>query len=316
MKTLKHDSVCRAARPAPRHRRALLRRVARGLGLAALVAGVAPRAARGADAPYVNAQAIRERFDRITEAEVEALRGKKILFASRSFGLNLMNGFRRLEQENPKLKFPGTYARYDVFRAGGDLSAIPADAFEKSNFVHFLCTYWPHGKRVEETNTLMRQAPHNFGRQVDAVVIFFHTARPEDAMAYGDAMDALRRDFPNARVIYVTSGFSGPKFAENNGRSAAFGEAIRARYRGKAPLYDLGAILSDDFRVGNVFAPEYSVDPAELHPSAPAGELLMAKGFLLTLVEAFRQPDPPTHDGASNPATPTPRLQRPPRRQP
>ena len=264
----------------------------------------------------MNAQAIRERFDRITEAEVEALRGKKILFASRSFGLNLMNGFRRLEQENPKLKFPGTYARYDVFKAGGDLSAIPADAFEKSNFVHFLCTYWPHGKRVEETDTLMRQAPHNFGRQVDAVVIFFHTARPEDAKPYGDAMDALQRDFPNARVIYVTSGFSGPKFAANNEKSAAFGEAIRARYRGKAPLYDLGAILSDDFRAGNVFAPEYSVDPAELHPSAPAGELMMAKGFLLVLVEAFRQAGPPSGEGIAPAVPPAPRLQRPPRRQP
>jgi len=116
---------------------------------------------------------------------------------------------------------------------------------------------------------------------------------------YARGMDALQRDFPHARMIYVTAGFMGPSREKENEAAHAFSEAIRARYKGKAPLYDLGAILSDDFRAGHAYAPEYSKDPAEIHPNQPAGEIMMAKGFLLVLVEAFRGEETPA---ATSPA--------------
>ena len=174
-------------------------------------------------------------------------------------------------------------------KAGGDVSVIPADALQKSNFVHFLGTYWPHTKRLEEMNRVLHDPPHEFGKSVDAVIVFYHTAKPDLIETYAAQMEAWRTEYPNARFIYVTSGFMGPKFEKENAASQAFGELVRERFKGKVPIYDMGAILSDDFRVGHVYCPEYSQDPAEVHPNLPAGESMMAKGFLLVLKEAFAQ---------------------------
>ena len=249
-------------------------------------AAAAPAAGAGT-VGYVDSAAIKARFDTVTAADMEMLRGKKILFASRSFGLNLFGGLRQLAQEDAKYQFDASYVRYDVFKAGGDLSVIPADAFAEKNIVHFLATYWPHTKRVEEVDQLLRNAPHSFGKVADIVIIFFHTAAPKDFEQYAAKMDAMQRDFPKIKFIYVTAGLMAESQAKSNEQAHAWSELVRARYKGKVPLYDLGKILSDDFRVGHVYCPEYSKDPAGVHPNLPAGQMMMAKGFLLVLKEAF-----------------------------
>jgi len=255
------------------------------IGIALILASTA---AAQADAPYVDSAAIKQRFDKITAADMEALRGKKILFASRSFGLNLRGGLALLSRQNKQYDILGSYERFDVFKAGSDLSVIPADAFEKHNFVHFLATYWPHTKRLEEVDTVMRQPPHEFGEDVDFVVIYFHTALPTIFDTYVKTLDGLQREFPNARVIYTTAGFMAESRKKDNDNSFAFNEKVRERYKSKAPLYDLGKILSDDYAAGQFFAPGYSSDPAGVHPNEDAGEIMMAKGFLLVLVEAMK----------------------------
>lgn len=264
------------------------------LGLTALLFFTAYNATAAESAPYVDSQAIRDRFDQITAADMDLLRQKKILLVSRSFGLNLCKGISELAKQDPKYNLLGSYERFDVFKAGSNLSIIPADAFENKNFVHVLCTHWPLTKRVEETGQLLTQPAHEFGKTVDAVIIFYHTCTPSIFEPYSAAMAEWQAAFPNARFIYVTSGFGGPKYAKNNEDSFAFGEKVRQDLKGKVPIYDLGAILSDDFRVGHVYCPEYSQDPAEVHPNLPAGETMMAKGFLLVLKEAFEQASPET----------------------
>ena len=277
--------------------------------LAVFIAVANAPAASAADvpkeAPYVNSKAIKERFDQITDQDMDTLRQKKIVLASRSFGLNLHGGLTALAKANPKYELLKSYERYDVNRAGGDLSIIPADVFSRLTFVHFLATVWPLAKRVDEMDTLFRQPPHNFGQKADAAIIFYHTASPDAFDYYASKMDALRTDFPKTRFIYVCSGLSGPQFARTNEPSFAFSEKIRARYKGKVPVYDMGAILSDDFRDGHVFCPEYSKDPVGLHPSAPAGVEALAKGFLLVLAETFRQ-DQATAIAAASSLTPLP----------
>jgi hypothetical protein len=241
------------------------------------------------DAPYVDSKAAKDRFSEVTAADMEALRGKRILFASRSFGLNLHNGLRALAKEDKTYELLSSYERYDVFKAGGDLSVIPADALAKKNFVHFLATYWPHTKRMEEMDTLLRKPPHEFGNQVDIVIVFFHTARPENFESYANQMDQWVKDFPKTRFIYVTAGFMGPKYEEKENKLAhEWSEKVRERYKGKQPLYDLGKILSDDFRAGHKYAPEYSKDPAEVHPSSNEGQIMMAKGMLLLLADTLK----------------------------
>lgn len=241
-----------------------------------------------APAPYVDSAAIKQRFGTVSAADMDALRSKRILFASRSFGLNLYRGLAALAKRDDRYDLLGSYERYDVFKAGGDLSVIPARAFENRQFVHFLATYWPHTTRVVEMDTLLRKPPHEFAKLADFAIIFFHTALPENFEQYADTMDALQRDFPRLRCIYVTAGFMAAEKAKENEAAHAWSEKVRARYQGRAPLYDLGKILSDDFRTGHAFAPEYSSDSAGVHPSAPAGEEMMAKGFLLVLRDALR----------------------------
>ncbi|MBN2582796.1 MAG: leucine-rich repeat domain-containing protein [Planctomycetes bacterium] len=291
--------------------RALVPSVLSLVVLLGTVAGAvaADKGKKGA-APYVDSATIKERFKEITAEDMQMLRGKKILFASRSFGLNLCAGLKALAREDAKYEFLSSYARYDVFKANGDVGVIPADAFKQANFVHFLATYWPHTKRVEEVEQVLTQKPHEFGKQADVVVIYFHTADPKNFEQYATKMDAMQKAMPNIRFIYVTAGFMDKdKQAKLNEQAHAWSELVRQRYKGKAPLYDLGKILSDDFRCGHGYCPEYSKDPAGVHPNLDAGQTMMAKGFLLVLRDAFKwKPgsgdDAPPKD-AKDPAAPS-----------
>lgn len=253
---------------------------------------------------YVDAQAVKERFSTITDEDMEMLRGKKILFGSQSFGMNMASGLRLLAKEDKKYDLVSSYQKYSFTdwseKAGADkgknflLTRLPADVFSQFNFVHFGITIYPWTKRTEEMDTLIRMEPHSFGRIVDAAMIFFHTGpNAKEFEFYAQKMDALQADYPNIRFIYCASGLSGPKFAKNNENSFAYSELVRARYKGKVPLYDMGKILSDDYRDGHVFCHEYSNDPADLHPNLPEGEKMLARGFLLVLRDAFRAPWPP-----------------------
>jgi hypothetical protein len=244
-----------------------------------------------AAAPFIDAKAVRERFASITPQDMAMLREKRILLVSRSFGLNTRDGLQALAKQDATYDLLSAYKRFDVFKAGGDLAVVPPDAFASNRFVHVLGTFWPFTKRVEETEALLRAQPHNFASVVDAVVVFYHTANAAAFAPYAARMDALCSEFPRIRFIHVTAGFMGPKFAKENTAAHAFSEQVRERYRGKRPVFDMGAILSDDFRAGQVFCPEYSKDPAQVHPDAEAGELALGKGFLLVLRDAFRMPD-------------------------
>lgn len=239
-----------------------------------------------ADAPYVDSKAIKERFKNISDDDMKMLRDKKILLVSRSFGLNLCNGLRKLSKEDAKYEMLGSFVRYDIPRKG--FESVEPDAFKEHHFVHVLGTYWPHTKRMEETDDLIRKAPHEFGKIVDAVIIFFHIGTPNNFDAISAKIDAMQKDYPKVKFIYVTSGFLAKEKAKENEASFEFSEKVREKYKGKVPLYDMGAILSDDHRDGHFFCAEYSKDPAGIHPSTDLGEMMMAKGFLLVLTEAFK----------------------------
>jgi len=235
---------------------------------------------------YVDSKAIKDRFASVTSEDMDMLRSKKILFMSRSFGLNTVQGLGLLAKQDKKYDLLASYKRVG-FGGAGD-PPVPSDIFAHFNFVHWGAAGWPMSKRLDDLDNLMRNEPYNFGKTVDVAFLYYEDASPKNFDYYAKKLDALQADFPKVKIIYACSGFHGPQFAERNEQAQAFSEQVRARYKGVAPLFDMGKILSDDFRVGHVFCPEYSKDPTGGHPNLPDGEMILAKGFILTLVEALR----------------------------
>lgn len=180
------------------------------------------------DAPYVASYETDNFFSTITSNEMNVLRTKKILFLSRSFGLNMMDGLARMEAYNPMYDFNSSYIRYDVMNNG--LGIVETNAFSNYNLVHCMATYWPHTQRLQELNSLLRDPPFEFGKQVDVVMVYYHTATPALFPTYTNVMDSLRADFPNIKFIYVTSGLSGPQYYNDNTNSAAFGALVRTKW--------------------------------------------------------------------------------------
>lgn len=236
-------------------------------------------------APYVGAYEADTFFSTITSNEMDVLRTKKILFLSRSFGLNMRDGLTDLKNQNPMYNILGSYVNYDVMNNG--LGTVATNAFANYNFVHCMATYWPHTTRLTELNTLMRDAPYSFGNQVDVVMVYFHYALESVFDTYTNTLDKLQADYPNVKFVYVTAGFMDTNHVSENTQSAAFSAKVRAKYRGNAPLYDLGYILSNDDPAFLGYRPEYSTDPAGVHPNAPFAEQRMGKAFLLMLRDLY-----------------------------
>lgn len=272
------------------------------LGLAGAAVAQTP-----VEAPFIDAKAVEERFATITPADIEELRGLRILLASKSLGLNLMKGFGHLAKENPAWKLE--LRRYDVEKKGG-LSVVPQDAFRQPGVVHILATRYPYIRRVQEVDELLRKEPWKFGGRVDAVVSIYSAVTPETFDEYARIMDRLAADYPDLLIIHATAGLNG-KGPKEGGNAAmhAFSERLRKAYRGRAVVYDFGAILSQDFRDGPVMVPEFTKDPTGVHPNQAAGEIALARGLALALRDGLRwrrsgapraavaPPSPPTAPG-------------------
>jgi len=239
------------------------------------------------NAPYVGAWEADNLFGDITSDEMDVLRTKKILFASRSFGLNMRNGLDSLKNSNLMYNILDDYVRYDVRRAGGDLGIIPTDVYDDHTFVHFLASYTPHTLRIEELDALIREEPHTFHDDIDVAMIFYHYADSTVFMPYTSTMDQLQADYPHIKFIYVTAGFMDINHVYENTLSAAFSEQMRTAYQGNVPLYDLGYILNNDGACGLGYCPEYSTDPAGVHPDTDFAQRRMGKAFLLILRDSF-----------------------------
>jgi len=65
-----------------------------------LLAGAMAAPACG-QAPYVGASEADNEFHRITAADMQVIRGKRVLYGSRSFGLCVLSGLKRLRGQDP-----------------------------------------------------------------------------------------------------------------------------------------------------------------------------------------------------------------------
>jgi hypothetical protein len=254
-----------------------------------------------AQAPYINAAVADTEFHRISAANMDLLRTKKILFFSRSFGLNLYNGLVSLAAKNSMYTINAAYKRYDIFSVGGDLSVIPADALYTYNFVHVLCTPTPYTARLPEFNDLMKDPPHHLADHVECAMLDGDDYPLSAFQPYCDSMDSWRAQWPHVKFIYVTAGLTDSTHVASNTENARFGTQIRARYKGVVPLYDWGFIVNNDSACGDHYCPAYSTDPAGIHCNTEFAQERMGKAFLLMLYKLYCEnqppctsPDPPT----------------------
>lgn len=292
----------------PSHSRKLLR-IIPVLGLL-LASWIPAPATRAAEAPYIDAKAVKERWSTVTPADMEKLRQCKVLFTSKSIGLNLVTGLGLVGKQNKAYDLVEGFQRFDVEKKGG-LPVVPADIFQTAHFVHILGTRYPLPKRVEELDDLMRKEPWQFGNKVDVVMAVYAEVKPEVFADYERLMDGLVRDFPRLRVIHATTSIFAPGEVADRSRKNMedFNALLRARYRGKAPVFDLAAVLSDDYREGPVMLPEYTKDPTGVHPSQPAGMTVMGRAFILALRDTLEwspENPPSTPAAATTPFSETP----------
>jgi hypothetical protein len=196
-------------------------------------------------------------------------------------GLNLVKGLGLLPREEPRYDILQNFQRFDVEKKGG-LPIVPADVFDRPAFVQIVATRWPTLKRMEEVRQLLGNPPWAFGDEVDAAMIMF-VAEPIKFDEYRAEMDALAAAFPRVRWIHCTLPVNLSQVFPNR---RVFNEALIAHYKGKEPIYDLAAILSGDFKNGDLMLPEYSHDPTGVHPDQNPAMIQMARGFLLVLKES------------------------------
>lgn len=255
--------------------------------------------AAGGEAPYIDAKAVKERWSTVTPEDIEKIRAQKILFTSKSIGLNLMTGLTLVGKENKAYDLVSGFQRFDVEKKGG-LPIVPADIFETTRFVHLLGTRYPLPKRVEELDELMRKEPWKFGEKADVIMAVYAEVRPEVFPEYQRLMDGLVRDYPRLRVIHATTSIFAPGQVADRAHTnmEAFNKQLRDHYRGKAPVFDLAAVLTDDFRNGVVMCPEYTKDPTGVHPNLPEGMTAIGRGFILALRDTLAW----SGDGAASPA--------------
>lgn len=243
-----------------------------------------------AAAPFIDARSVKERWADVTPADMDILRETRVLLGSKSIGLNLVKGLGIVGRDDPAFNLVGNFARFDVEKNGG-LEAIPGDAFASARFVHFMATRHPYIKRMEELDRLLRTPPWRFGEQPLVATILYAEFDPDAFPAYKALVAGLRRDHPQIRILHsTTSIFSAESTLAESRREKMreFNRLLRAEYKGKEPIYDLEAILSDDFRDGAVMCAEYTKDPTGVHPNLDPGMRVMGRGYILALRDTLR----------------------------
>jgi hypothetical protein len=236
---------------------------------------------------YVGADEADNEFDRITAADMEVIRSKRVLMGSRSFGLSLLSGVNSLAIANPIYQLNRS-PTYDV-NNGGD---IPLNVFDNFRFVHYLCTLNPtYATRLAEIDNFVRNRYHS---QLDAVMIEYHFCDAATFPTYQATLDGWRRDFPHMKVIYVTSGYMIDQYYHaSNQASAQFGALVRGAYMGVQPLYDMARLLGTDPAgqwQGDFLLPEYNLyypNGDNVHPNTPFITERMGKALLLVLYKMF-----------------------------
>jgi len=264
------------------------------------------RAKAAAKAPvYVGAYSVDHEFKFVTEECMEIIRSKRILFASRSWGLGLGTLMSRKDK-----KYEVIWESHRSERVTEKERILQADAFDQPKIVHYLFGAAP--RRWAFMDDFLRKDPWKFGGKIDGCFQSLYCGPEREAKQMADEyfpmLDKLVKDFPNVRFAIFTH----PVSADGTDRRGKKREAASAwnigggdysdkvvrRYYGKVPILDMRDIVSThpdgkpctfehNGKTYRKLCPEYTVNKDLIHPSSPEARERMGKGFILLLAKMF-----------------------------
>jgi hypothetical protein len=224
----------------------------------------------------------------LTKADVEAVATQRVLFAHQSVGANILDGVRKLADEND-VKLTITESRSDqgttpaifqfmVGRNGDPLGKIKDFVSTSSSF-------------PDIDVALMKICYVDLNKNSDATAV---------AKTYADAIKTLQRAHPSTRFIAITSPLtavpsgakawvkslikgSSPELADNEKRKE-FNDYLRKEFD-KDHLFDLAAVeaekaVADDGKEIEVMRPSLTDDGGHLNA---AGQRLVGAAFIKLL---------------------------------
>jgi len=243
-------------------------------------------------------------FPKIQDVPIEKwvmLSQRKIFFAHKSVGYNIMEGVNDVLKENPEIKL-------------NIVESDEADDYKPGVFGH--TTVGKNADPQSKINGFVNIIDKGMGEKADFVALKFCWA---DMMSdtnvnqihsdYNKTVSQLRRKYPDLIIIHftapLTTNQTGPKAwfkklsgkpvwgAEENIKRNKYNALILNRYKGKEPVFDIANIEStypdgtrSTFTKGGktfyIMVPEYTSDHGHLNE---AGRKKVAEQFLIFLAK-------------------------------
>ena len=257
---------------------------------------------------YVGAYSVDHEFDLITDECMEIIRTKRILFASRSWGLNLGK-----VMGNKNKKYELVWDPYTKPQINAQERVLKPDVFDQPKIVHYV--FQMDARRWAYMDDFLRKDPWKFGGKIDAAFQSLYCGPRREAQQMGEEyfpmLDKLVKDFPKVKFAIWTHPISGDGL-DNKGQEKSpesdwnigggdYSEAVIRRYYGKLPILDILDIVSTDpdgkpctfqynGKAYRKMCPQYHIERGKadlIHPNSTEGRERLAKGFVLLLAKMF-----------------------------
>jgi hypothetical protein len=257
---------------------------------------------------YVGAYSVDHEFDLITDECMEILRTKRILFASRSWGLNLGK-----VMGNKDKKYELVWEPYTKPQINDQERVLTSDVFDQPKIVHYVFQMAP--RRWAYMDDFLRKDPWRFGGKIDGAFQSLYCGPRKEAQQMADEyfpmLDKWVKDFPKVKFAIWTHPISGDGLdhkgqekspeSEWNIGGGDYSEAVIRRYYGKLPILDILDIVSThadgkpctfqyNGKAYRKMCEEYHIERGKadlIHANSTAGRERLAKGFVLLLAKMF-----------------------------
>ena len=240
-----------------------------------------------APAPYVGASEADNEFYRITAADMEIIRSKRVLFGSRSSGMCLHEGLASLAAKNRIYTMPLSPIYSPAY--GSQPKEIP-DEVKSFALIHYLFTNGSTEVRAKEFEDLFnRFLPQLNAATLDVQVL----GGGESTDPMTQTFDRLRKKHPNVQVIYSTTRLQPDPSSSLNEISWKLGQAIVQKYRGQAPVFDWLSLLAthaDGTITGHYTCMEFNTNNDKMHPNAPFIKARLGRAYLVMMYKLFCSP--------------------------